>query len=123
MVLVDLRRLLHVQLTPDGQLGKGLHGIHRTILGKHLAICVHHHFGKGLHEMGVGGHDLGLDELRRCKVCGRGTDGCSNALGDCQLFGRGLPTIVEEASFNLCGDRHKLGVGGLDMVVGGLHQG
>ena len=37
-MLVDLRRLLHVQLAPDGLLGKGLHGIHLTILGKHLAI-------------------------------------------------------------------------------------
>jgi hypothetical protein len=62
-----------------------------------------------------------LNALRRGKVCGEGTDGCSNALGDCQLFGCGLPTIVEEVSFDLCGDRHELGVGGLDMVVGGLH--
>ena len=53
-MLVDLRRLLHVQLTPDGLLGKGLHGIHRTILGKHLAIRVRHLFGKGRHELGVG---------------------------------------------------------------------
>ena len=122
-MLVDLRCRLHVQLAPDGLLGKGLHGIHHTILGKHLAIRVRHLFGKGRHELGVGGHDLGLDGLRRRKVCGRGTDGYSNALGDCQLFGRGLPTVVGEASFDLCGDRHELGMGGLDMVVGGLHQG
>ena len=122
-MLVDLRRRLHVQLAPDGLLGKGLHGIHRTILGKHLAIHVLHLFGKGRHELGVGGRDLGLDGLRRRKVCGGGTDGCSNALDDCQLFGRGLPTVVGEASFDLCGDRQELGVGGLDMVVGGLHQG
>ena len=38
-MLVDVCRRLHVQLAPDGLLGKGLHGIHRTILGKHLAIC------------------------------------------------------------------------------------
>ena len=93
-MLVDLRRRLHVQLAPD---------IHRTILGKHLAIRVRHLFGKGHHELGVGGRDLGLDRLRRRKVCGGGTDGCSNALGDCQLFGRGLPTVVGEASFDLCG--------------------
>ena len=53
-MLVDLRRRLHVQLAPDGLLGKGLHGIHRTILGKHLAIRVRHLFGKGRHELGVG---------------------------------------------------------------------
>ena len=47
----------------------------------------------------------------------------SNTLGDCQLFGRGLPTVVGEASFDLCGDHQELGVGGLDLVVGGLHQG
>ena len=122
-MLVGLRRLLHVQLAPDYLLGKGLHGIHRTILGKYLAICVRHLFGKGRHELGVGGRDMGLDGLRRCKVCGRGTDDCSNALGDYQLFGRGLPTIVGEASFDLCGDCHELDVGGLDMVVGGLHKG
>ena len=112
-MLVDLHRRLHVQLTPDGLLGKGLHGIHRTILGKHLAIRVRHLFGKVCHELGMGGRDLGLDGLRRRKVCGGGTDGCSNALGDCQLFGHGLPTIVEEASFDLRGDCHELGVGGL----------
>ena len=78
---------------------------------------------KGRHELGVGGRDLGLDGLRLGKVCRGGMDGCSNALGDCQLFGRGLPTIVGEASFNLSCDHHELGVGGLDMVVGGLHQG
>ena len=39
-----------------------------------------------------------------------------------RLFGRGLPTVVGEASFDLCSDRQELGVGGLDMVVGGLHQ-
>ena len=122
-MLVDLRRCLHVQLAPGGLLGKGLHGIHRTILGKHLAIRVRHLFGKGRLELGMGGRDLGLDGLHRRKVCGRGTDGCSNTLGDCQLFGRGLPTVVGEASFDLCGDRQELGVGGLDMVVGGLHQG
>ena len=72
MVLVDLRRRLHVQLAPDGLLGKGLHGIHRTLLSKHLAIRVRHLFGKGRHELGVGGRDLGLDGLRRCKVCGGG---------------------------------------------------
>ena len=93
-MLVDLRRLLHVQLTPDGLLGKELHGIHRTILGKHLAIRVRDLFGKGRHELGMGGRDLGLDGVRRCKVCGGGTDGCSNTLGDCQLFGCGLPTVV-----------------------------
>ena len=120
-MLVDLRHCLHVQLAPDGLLGKGLHGIHRTILGKHLSIRVRHLFGKGFHEMGVGSHNLGLDGLRHCKVCGGGTDDCSNALGGCQLFGRGLSTVVEEASFDLCGDRQELGVGGLDMVVGGLH--
>ena len=122
-MLVDLRRRLRVQLAPDGLLGKGLHGIHRTILGKHLAIRIRHLFGKGRHELGVGGRNLGLEGLRRRKVCGGGTDGCSNALGDCQLFGRGLPTVVGEASFDLCGDRHERGVGGLDMVVGGSHQG
>ena len=122
-MLVDLRRRLHVQLAPDGLLGKGLHGIDRTILGKHLSIQVRHLFGKGLHKMGVGGRDLGLYGLRRRKVCGGGTDGCSNALGDCQFFGHGLPTVVGEASFDLCGDRQELGMGGLDMVVGGLHQG
>lgn len=122
-MLVDLCCRLHVQLTPDGLLGKGLHGIHRTILGKHLAIRICHLFGKGRHEMGVGGRDLGLDGLRRRKVCGGGTDGCSQVLGDCQLFGRGLPTVVEEASFDLCGDCHDLGMDGLDMVVGGLQQG
>ena len=106
-----------------GLLGKGLHGIHRTILGKHLTIRVRHPFGQGRHKLGVGGRDLGLDGLHRRKVCGGGTDGFSNALGDCQLFGHGLPTVVGEASFNLCGDRQELGVGGLDMVVGGLHQG
>ena len=115
-MLVDLRRHLHVQLVPDGLLGKGLHGIHHTILGKHLTIRVRHLFGKGRHELGVGGRDLGMDGLRRCKVCGGGTDGCSNTLGDCQLFGRGLPTVVREASFDLCDDRHELG-------MGGLHQG
>ena len=46
-MLVDLRRRLHVQLAPDGLLGKGLHGIHRTILGKHLAIRVRHIFVSG----------------------------------------------------------------------------
>ena len=71
----------------------------------------------------MGGRDLGLDGLRHCKVCGGGTDGYSNALGDCRLFGRGLPTVVGEASFDLCGDRHEMGMGGLDMVVGCLHQG
>ena len=76
---------------------------------------------KGHPELGVGGRDLGLDGLRRHKVCGGGMDGCSNALSDCQLFGRGLPTVVGEASFDLCGDRQELGVGGIDMVVGGLH--
>ena len=122
-MLVDLRRLLHVQLAPDGLLGKGLHGIHRTILGKHLAIRIYHLFGKGHHVLGMGGRDPGLDGLRRRKVCGGGTDGYSNALGDCQLLGRGLPTVVEEASCDLCGDRQELGVFGLDMVVGGPHQG
>ena len=120
-MLVDLCRRLHVQLAPDGLLGKGLHGIHHTILGKHLAICGRHLFGKGLHELGMGGRDLGLDGLRRGKICDGGTDGCSNALSDCQLFGRGLPTVVGEASFDLCGDRHELDMGSLDMVVGGLH--
>ena len=115
-MLIDLRRRLHVQLAPDGVLGKGLHGINCTILGKHLAIHVRHLFGKGFHELGMGGRDLGLDGLRRRKVCGGGTDGCSNALGDSQLFGHGLPTVVGEASFDLCSDRHELG-------VGGLHQG
>ena len=71
----------------------------------------------------MGGRDLGFGGLRRGKVCCAGMDGCSNSLGDCQLFSRGLPIVVEEASFDLCGDRHELGVGGLDMVVGGLHQG
>ena len=103
-------------------LGEGAPCIYHTILGKHLAIRVRHLFGKGRHELGVGGRDLGLDGLRR-KVCGGGTDGCSNALGDCQLFGRGLPTVVGEASFDLCDNHHELGVDGLDMVVGGLHQG
>ncbi len=56
-MLVDLRHRLHVQLAPDGLLGKGLHGIHRTILGKHLAIRACHLFGKGRHELGVGGRD------------------------------------------------------------------
>ena len=46
-----------------------------------------------------------------------------NTLSDCQLLGRGLPTIVREALLDLCGDRNELGVGSLDMVVGGLHQG
>ena len=115
-MLVDLCRRLHVQLAPDGLLRKGFHGIHRTILGKHLTIRVRHLFGKGRHESG-------LDGLNRCKVCGGGTDGCSNALGDWQLFDRGLSTVVGEASFDLCGDRQELGMGGLDMVVGGLHQG
>ena len=121
-MLVILCRCLLVQLEPDGLLGKGLHGIHRTILGKHLAICARHLFGKGRHELGMGGCDLGWTGSRRRKVCGGGTDGCSNALGDCQLFGRGLPTVVGEASFILCSDRQELGVSGLDMVVGGLHQ-
>ena len=120
-MLVDLCLLLHVQLAPDGLLGKELHDIHRTILSMHLAIHIHHLFGKGRHELGMGGHDLVLDELRRGKVCGGGTDGCSSALGDCQLFGHGLSIVVGEASFDLCGDRHKLGMDGLDMVVGGLH--
>ena len=122
-MLIDLCRRLHVQLVPDGLLGKGLHGIHRTILGKHLAIRNRNLFGKGRHELGMGGRDLGLDGLRRPKLCGGGTDGCLTALGDCQLFVRGLPTIVEEASLDLCGDRQELGVGGLDMVMGGIHQG
>jgi hypothetical protein len=123
MSLVDLHRLLHVQLTPDDLLGKGIHGIHRTILDKHLAIRVRHLFGKGHHELVVGGRGLGLDRLHLGKVCLERMDGCSNALGDCQLFGRGLLTVVEEASCDLCGDRHELGVGGLNKVVGGLHQG
>ena len=123
LVLVNLRRHLHVQLSPDGLMWKGLHGVNCTILGKHLAIHVRHLFGKGLHELDMGGRDLGLDGLRRRKVSGGGTNGCSNALGDCQLFGRGLPTVVGEASFDLCGDHQELGVGSLDMVVGGLHQG
>ena len=122
-MLVDLHRRLHVQLVPDGLLWKGLHGIHHTLLGKRLTIRVRHLFGKGRHELGVGGRNLGLDGLRCGKVCGGGTDGCSNALGDCQLFGHGLPTVVGEALFDLCGDRQELGVGGLDMVVGSLHQG
>ena len=112
-MLIDLRRRLHVQLVPDGLLGKGLHGIHCTILSKHLAIHVRHLFGKGHKELGVGGRKLGFDGLRHVKVCRAGTDGCSNTLGDCQLFGRGLPTVVGEASFDLCGDRHEMGVGGL----------
>ena len=112
-MLIDLRRLLHVQLAPDGLLGKELHGIHHTIFGKHLAIRARDLFGKGCHELGMGGHNLGLDGLRRRKVCDGGTDGCSNALVDCQLFGRGLPTIIGEASFDLCSDRHELGMGGL----------
>ena len=115
-MLVDLHCRLHVQLAPDGLLGKGLHVIHSTILGKHLAIRVRHLFGKGRHELGVGGRDLGLDGLRHGKVCGGGMDGCLNTLGDCQLYGRGLPTVVGEASFDLWGDRQELG-------VGGLHQG
>mgnify|MGYP005824357353 CR=1 FL=1 len=82
-MLVDLRRCLHVQLAPDGLLGKGLHGIHRTILGKHLAIRVRHIFGIVRHELGVGGRDLGSGGLRRGEVCRTGTDGCSNSLGDC----------------------------------------
>ena len=123
MVLVDLRRRLHVQLAPDGLLGKGLHGISCTILGKHLAIRVRHIFGKGRHELGGGGPDLGSGGLRHGKVCRARMEGCSNSLGDCQLFGRGLPTIVGEASFDLCSDRHELGVDGLDMIVGCLHQG
>ena len=86
-MLVDLRRLLHVQLAPDDLLGKGLHGIHRTLLGKRLAIRVRHLFGKGRHELGMGGRDLGMDGLCCRKVCGGGMDGCSNTLGDCQLFG------------------------------------
>ena len=91
--------------------------------GKHLAIRVRHLFVKGRHELGVSGRHLGVGGLRRGEVCCTGTDGCSNSLDDCQLFGRGLPTVVGEASFDLCGDRHELGVDGLDMVVGGLHQG
>ena len=102
-MLVDLRRRLHDQLTRDDLLG--LHGINCTILGKHLSIRVRHIFGIGRHELGVGGRDLGSGGLRRGKVCRAGTDECSNSLGDCQLFGRGLPTIVREASFDLCGDR------------------
>ena len=96
-MLVDLRRLLHVQLAPDGLLGKGLHGIHRTILGKHLAIRVRHIFRIGRDELGLGSPDLGFGGLRRGKVCHAGRDGFSNSLGDCQLFGRGLPTVVGEA--------------------------
>ena len=103
-MLVDLHRLPHVWLAPDGLLGKGLHGIHRTILDKHLAIRVRHELGIGRHELGVGGRDLGSGGLRRGKVCHAGTDGCSNSLGYCQLFGRGLLTVVGEASFDLCGD-------------------
>ena len=122
-MLVDLRRRLHVQLVPDGLLGKGLHGINWTILGKHLAIRVRHIFGKGRHALGVRRRHLGTGGLRRGTVCHAGTDGCSNSLGDCQLFGRGLPTVVGEASFDLCGDRHDLGVDGIDLVVGGLRQG
>ena len=71
----------------------------------------------------MGGRDLGLDGLRRHKVCGGGTDGCSYAVGACQHFGHGLPTVVGESYFDLCSDRQELGVGGIDMVVGGLHQG
>ena len=71
----------------------------------------------------MGGHDLGLDRLCRGKVCDGGTDDCSNAPGDCQLFGHGLPTVVGEASFDLCSECHVLGVGGLDMVLGSLPQG
>ena len=96
-MLIDLRRRLHVQLTPDGLLGKGIHGIHRTILSKHLTIRIRHLFGIGRHELGVGSCDMGFGGLRRGKVCRAGMDGCSNALGDCQLFGRGLPTVVGEA--------------------------
>ena len=69
MVLVDLPRRLHVQLAPDGLLGKGLHGINCTILGKHLAIRVRHIFGIGGHELGMGGRNLGSGGLRRGKVC------------------------------------------------------
>ena len=122
-MLVDLRHRLHVQLAPDGLHGKGLHGINCTILGKHLAIRVRHIFGIGRHKLGVGGRDLASGGLRRGKVCCAGTDGCSNSLSDCQLFGRGLPTVVGEASFDLFSGRKELGMGGLDMVVGGLHQG
>ena len=75
------------------------------------------------HELGVGGRDLGSGGFCRGKVCHAGTDGYSNSLGDCQPFDRGLPTIVREALFDLCSDYHELGVDGLDMVVGGLHQG
>ena len=57
-MLVDLHRLLHVQLAPDDLMGKGLHAIHRTILGKHLTIRIRHIFGIGRHELGVGGRDL-----------------------------------------------------------------
>ena len=71
----------------------------------------------------MGGRDLGSGGLRRGKVCRVGTDGYSNSLGDCQLFSHGLPTVVGEASLDLCCDRHELGVDGLDMVVGGLQQG
>ena len=120
-MLIDLRRLLHAQLAPDGLMGKGLHVIHRTILGKHLAICVRHLFGKGPHKLGVDGRDLGFDGLRRGKVCRAGMGGCSYALGNCQLFGRGLLTVVGEASFDLCGHHQELGVGGLNMVMGSLH--
>ena len=103
--------------------GEGLHGIHHTILGKHLTIHVRHLFGKGHHELSVGGRDLRLDGLRRGKVCGGGTDGCSNTLSVCQHFGRGLPTIVGEALLDLCRDRPGRGVGGLNMVMGDHHQG
>ena len=82
-MLVDLGRHLHVQLAPDGLLGKGLHGINCTILSKHLAIRVRHIFGIGHHELGVGGRSLGSGGLRRGKVCRAGMDGCSNSLGDC----------------------------------------
>ena len=76
-MLVDLRRHHHVQLAPDGLLGKELHGIHHTILGKHLAIRVRHIFGIGCHELGVGSRDLGSGGLHRGKVCRAGTDvGC-----------------------------------------------
>ena len=67
-MLVDLCRRLHVQLAPGGLLGKGIHGIHRTILGKHIAIRIRHLFGKGRHEPSMGGRDLGLDGLRRGNV-------------------------------------------------------
>ena len=120
-MLVNLRRHLHLKLAPVGLLGKRLHGINCTILGKHLTIRVRHIFGIGHHELGMGGRNPVFGGLRR-RTAAR-TNGCSNSLDDCQLFGRGLPTIVREASFDLCGDRHELGVGSLDMVVGGLHQG